>query len=511
MLSDHGESEKEVRRFIEAPLSEFESVFSRDEKDDLELGGADYPVSCRLKRGAIRFAKGPGGCLLLHVDRCVCEAGDFRVKLLFETGSLVFGSAAELASFWRTSIAVAFGLEAVAPESDEVSSEEDGQDGDVGQTGEAPVQNPSDPGVDEPPPNETRPTLHEEVPRKKRGPKRAPAPPEDGSSQKPSFTVDALASRLSRDIFGQEAALERVASVVVAQMSKQRPTHPGCIALLGPTSVGKTATVELLPAALSKLGIFGTHLFRVDCNELADDIQLTRFLGAPPGYVGFRESTPFFQALERPRCILLLDEIEKAHPIFVQDVLLNLLDRGRLTTPNGRSIVASDSVIALTTNLEISQLELSLHDIPRHDRWVVQRACRSHVLEAGLRPELVARIGAFALYAELDTRSSELAAEKAIRDLASEYELRVTEIDPIVIRVILDIAGDNGLGARALYHAARDLLVDQLVEILATGLSGKILIEAGPPLTIRSARGQQTSLDVPVNSGSVCDGRPQQT
>ena len=143
-------------------------------------------------------------------------------------------------------------------------------------------------------------------------------------------------------IHGQEPALERVASATVAQLTKRHPVRPGSVLLIGPTGVGKTATVEALPAALKSLGYEGARVFRLDCGELTDSIQLTRLLGSPPGYSGHTATTPLLTALERPGCILLVDEVEKAHP-DVLDLLLGLLDAGRLRTPPARPSMPATS------------------------------------------------------------------------------------------------------------------------------------------------------------------------
>ena len=150
------------------------------------------------------------------------------------------------------------------------------------------------------------------------------------------LTTLALAARLALVIHGQDPALERVASATVTQLRKRHPARPGSVALLGPTGAGKTATVEALPAALKSLGYDDAEVFRLDCGELTDSIQLTRLLGSPPGYSGHAATTPLLTALERPGCILLVDEVEKAHPDLL-DMLLGLLDAGRLRSTTRRA------------------------------------------------------------------------------------------------------------------------------------------------------------------------------
>ena len=109
--------------------------------------------------------------------------------------------------------------------------------------------------------------------------------------------TEALGARLRRVVKGQDAALERVATTVATQLAKTSPTRPGTVLLLGATGTGKTTTIEALPTALDALGHRGTHVHRVDCGELASSHQIARLLGAPPGYVGHDEETPFGAAL----------------------------------------------------------------------------------------------------------------------------------------------------------------------------------------------------------------------
>ena len=205
------------------------------------------------------------------------------------------------------------------------------------------------------------------------------------SRTKPEGTLTAanLAAELALVIHGQDAALERVASATVAQLGKRHPARPGSVVLLGPTGAGKTATVEALPAALRSLGYDGAKVFRLDCGELTDSIQLTRILGSPPGYSGHAATTPLLTALERPGCILLVDEVEKAHPDLL-DLLLGLLDAGRLRSPTGQNVDARHVVVALTTSVESEDLLDGLGSTPLGDRWAVQRACADHLRDAGL-------------------------------------------------------------------------------------------------------------------------------
>ena len=118
----------------------------------------------------------------------------------------------------------------------------------------------------------------------------------------------------------------------------------------------------------------------------------------------------------------------------------------------------------------------------------MQRICAEHLRTAGLPPDLVGRIGAFAAYADLDGEDARRGiAESAIVALAAEYGLVVGAVDPVVVEVVEDIADDNGdgAGARALHHAARELLAECFAALAADGPPVPVTIEAGPPLAVR--------------------------
>ena len=214
--------------------------------------------------------------------------------------------------------------------------------------------------------------------------------------------------------------------------------------------------------------------------ELTDSIQVTRLLGSPPGYSGHAKTTPFLCAIERPGCIVLVDEIDKAHP-EVHDLLLGLLDAGRMTAPDGRVVDARHLVIAMTTSISSDRLEEQLERTPPEDRWAVRSACVEHLRAAGLPADLLGRVGAFAFYGAVagEEARTEL-ARAAVTTLAAEYGLVADEIESIVLDVVDDIARDGGgRDARALYHAARELLAESFADLTGDHAPIRIAIEAG--------------------------------
>ena len=439
-------------RLVNTSLEQFEWLFD----EPVEWPDARYPRGCRPARGWLRTVVAPAGGLILHVAPCAFAAPSFRLSALFEAGTAIFPTPRDMFSFWHGELAQALGIE--------VTVELLGPD--LAQEPVTVLQSALD--VD----------LPLELSRARR--------PRSKAAARPALTAESLAERLGEVVHGQPAALERIAHVVATQLAKRKPSRPGTVMLLGPTGSGKTSTIEALPDALSALGKPGAHVFRVDCNELSERIQLTRLFGAPPGYIGHDPENPLLEALARPGCILLLDEVEKAHPNLIHDVLLNLLDTGRLTAPDGSKVEAAHALIAMTTNVAVDELQQRLHRVPLEHRWAVQEICRAVLLEDDFPPELVGRIGAFAVYRDLDDESMKAAATGTVTSLAREYGLSPVAVDPILAEVLLDIAGRSGLGARALHHAASELLGSAFAAAASDGLSGRVVIETGPPIAVRA-------------------------
>ncbi len=443
-------------RLVRATRAELEDVVTRATRGLTSLDDVAYPDGCSPARGPLRIELHHRGGLILRVTPGALETDDFRLACLFELGACVFGSIDDLHGFCAGALARAFGYAAPSGTGESTRAA-------APATGAATESSPRQlPLVD---------VLVDEA---------------RAARDRRGLTAVTLAERLAEEIHGQDAALERVASVVAAQLAKRRPARPGSVLLLGPTGVGKTATIEALPAALRDLGYAGAHLHRIDCSELADDIHLTRVLGVGPGYVGHDDSTALLDALRRRGVIVLLDEVEKAHP-DLHDALLALLDTGTLTDPTGAQIGCAHAIVALTSNLGWSRLADRLGATPLHDRVAVARICRAHLVDRGLRPELVGRIGGIAVYGELDETARRGAALSAVRLLAREYEVAVDDVDPIVLDVVLDLADASGAGARGLYHAARDLLAECLADAASLGDGPWSVLAGPPPVLVRAA------------------------
>src|SRR5213076_593784 len=151
---------------------------------------------------------------------------------------------------------------------------------------------------------------------------------------------------LKTTVYGQDKAIEALsASIKLARAGLREPEKPiGCYLFSGPTGVGKTEVAKQLSVSL------GVHLIRFDMSEYMERHTVSRLIGAPPGYVGFDQGGLLTDAITKhPHCVLLLDEIEKAHP-DVFNLLLQVMDHGTLTDNNGRKADFRHVIIVMTTN-----------------------------------------------------------------------------------------------------------------------------------------------------------------
>src|SRR5881275_132387 len=205
-----------------------------------------------------------------------------------------------------------------------------------------------------------------------------------------------LESELARRVIGQDEAVEAVSNAVRrSRAGLQDPNRPiGSFIFLGPTGVGKTETARALAEFL-----FDNEqaMVRIDMSEYMEKHSVSRLIGAPPGYVGYEEGGQLTEAVRRhPYSVILLDEIDKAAP-EVFNVLLQLLDDGRLTDGQGRTVDFKNTVIIMTSNVG----NLWLHEYDGMDEDEIQRTVRQRLREEGFRPEFVNRIDEVIIFQQI--------------------------------------------------------------------------------------------------------------
>jgi len=290
-----------------------------------------------------------------------------------------------------------------------------------------------------------------------------------------------LEELLAERVVGQRDAVQSVADAVRA--GRAGLTHPdrpvGSFLFLGPTGVGKTELARALAAAL-----FGAQdrLVRFDMSEFGDRHTVSRLVGAPPGYVGHDEAGQLTEAVRRtPYTVLLLDEIEKAHP-DVTNVLLQVLDAGRLTDARGRTADFSNTVVILTSNLGAPALLAAAAEgrSVEEIREPLMAGVRGH-----FRPEFLNRIDEIVLFAglgqpELRAITELLLAETTERLRAQDVELRV---EPAAVDWLALRGHAPEFGARPLRRTIARELERQLSRLLIAGelRAGQLVVAAVAP------------------------------
>ena len=277
-----------------------------------------------------------------------------------------------------------------------------------------------------------------------------------------------MESRLHERVVGQDEAIGAVANAIRRSRSgladPNRPT--GSFLFLGPTGVGKT---ELCKALAAFLFDSEEHMIRLDMSEFMEKHSVSRLIGAPPGYVGYDEGGYLTEAVRRkPYSVLLLDEVEKAHP-DVFNVLLQVLDDGRLTDGQGRTVDFKNTVIVMTSNLG-SQHIVQMAGQPQEK---VQEAVWNEVRKH-FRPEFLNRIDETVVFHALDARNIESIAKIQLKTLEKRLEAMDMRLD-VSASAIARIAKegfDPVFGARPLKRAIQREIENPVSKLILEGRFG---------------------------------------
>jgi ATP-dependent Clp protease ATP-binding subunit ClpB len=274
-----------------------------------------------------------------------------------------------------------------------------------------------------------------------------------------------MEDRLHQRVVGQDEAVRLVSEAVRrARAGLQDPRRPtGSFLFLGPTGVGKT---ELARALAGFLFDDEHAMVRIDMSEYQEKHTVARLIGAPPGYVGYEEGGALTEAVRRrPFAVILLDEIEKAHA-EVLNVLLQLLDDGRLTDGQGRTVDFRNTIIIMTSNLGSQWiLELGADEHEEMERRVMQ-AVREH-----FRPELLNRIDEIVIFHGLtkdDLKHVVLLQTQALRSMLAERELGL-EISDRALDALVEEGYDPHYGARPLKRTLQRRIQNPLAMKLLRG------------------------------------------
>ena len=273
-----------------------------------------------------------------------------------------------------------------------------------------------------------------------------------------------MEERLRQRVIGQDEALTAVANAVRrARAGLQDPNRPvGSFIFLGPTGVGKTETARALAEFL-----FDDEraMIRLDMSEYMEKHAVARMIGAPPGYVGYEEGGQLTEAVRRrPYSVILFDEIEKAHP-DVFNVLLQILDDGRLTDSKGRTVDFKNTVLIMTSNLGSREIQ-DVSDDEKQVREAVLQTLREH-----FKPEFLNRIDDIVIFHQLSREQIALIIDVQLEKLRVMLGERgiVLELDDSAKELLTREGYDPNYGARPLKRAIQTLIQNPLAVKLLRG------------------------------------------
>ncbi len=278
-----------------------------------------------------------------------------------------------------------------------------------------------------------------------------------------------MESYLHKRVVGQDEAVSLVADAIRrSRAGLSDPSRPyGSFLFLGPTGVGKT---ELTKALASFLFDSEDHMIRIDMSEFMEKHSVARLIGAPPGYVGYEEGGYLTEAVRRkPYSVVLLDEVEKAHP-DVFNVLLQVLDDGRLTDGQGRTVDFRNTVIIMTSNLgsqHIQSMAGQPYDVVKEVIWTE--------LKQSFRPEFLNRIDEVVVFHSLDAKHIESIARIQLQRLGArlaQREMRLEVTDAAVAQLARS-GFDPVFGARPLKRAIQQHIENPIARLVLDGTFGE--------------------------------------
>ena len=287
-------------------------------------------------------------------------------------------------------------------------------------------------------------------------------PPKNVSKDDGAVLKD-LEKSLKRVVFGQDEAIDALSSAIkLSRAGLREPEKPiGNYLFAGPTGVGKTEVAKQLADVL------GVELLRFDMSEYMEKHAVSRLIGAPPGYVGFDQGGMLTDSVDQdPHCVLLLDEIEKAHP-DVFNILLQVMDHGKLTDHNGRTTAFRNVVLIMTSNAGASEMSKAAIGFGRERR----EGEDTQAIERTFTPEFRNRLDAVVSFAPLDRDVIAQVVEKFVLQLEAQLMDRNVTIE--ITKAAADWVGEKGydskMGARPLGRVIQEHIKKPLAEELLFG------------------------------------------
>ena len=264
-----------------------------------------------------------------------------------------------------------------------------------------------------------------------------------------------LEDNMKKRVMGQDEAIKLVSEAILKSRSGIKdPNRPiGSFLFLGPTGVGKT---EIARTLAYELFDDEKHMIRIDMSEYMEKFSVSRLIGSPPGYVGYEEGGQLTEAVRRnPYSIVLFDEVEKAHP-EVLNLLLQILDDGRVTDSNGRTVDFKNTIIIMTSNIG------SNHILEGHSNLVLKE------LTNYFRPEFINRIDEVIVFNSLDKNSVSMILDKILKEIEfrlSNLNIHITITDK-ARKNLVDEGYDINFGARPLKRCVSRIIESKLAKMI---------------------------------------------
>jgi len=281
-----------------------------------------------------------------------------------------------------------------------------------------------------------------------------------------------LEETLHQRVVGQDEAVKAVSEAVRrSRVGLKDPRKPiASFLFMGPTGVGKT----LLAKALAKQ-IFGDEdaIIRIDMSEYMEKFSVSRLIGSPPGYVGYEEGGQLTEAVRRkPYCVILLDEIEKAHS-DVFDILLQVLDDGRLTDAQGRTVSFKNTIIIATSNIGANKIQEFVKKGEKD--WNKLKEELMADLKSYFKPEFLNRLDDIIVFKSLDKKQIKEIARILLEDVKGLVKAQGMEIefDDSVIELVASIGYDPEFGARPMERVIQNVVENPLADALLEGKFNK--------------------------------------
>ena len=285
--------------------------------------------------------------------------------------------------------------------------------------------------------------------------------------------LNSLEDKIKSKIIGQDEAVEEICTAVRrsrVQISPRR--RPASFIFVGPTGVGKTELVKVLA---NELFDSPETLIRLDMSEYMEKYSVSRIIGAPPGYVGYDEAGQLTEKVRRkPYSVILFDEIEKAHP-DVLNILLQILDDGRITDAQGRTVNFENTVIVMTSNAGSAQKGGSVGFGKTGNELNREKVMKA--LEDFLRPEFLGRVDEIVVFSPLSRETMIKIAKLMLDELKPVLEEKGISFayTDAVCEALVEIAGDSDKGARNLRRAVRKQVEDVIASMIVANGEGALV------------------------------------